>query len=236
MITTVVRTLVIYIFLTVCMRIMGKRQIGQLQPVEFVITMLISEIVAMPIEDPDLPMLNSMVSVIVLVSFEIIISVISLKSEKFRKSVQGNAVAVINNGNLDVEKMKELRFSVDDILASLRKKDVFDIGDVQYAIAETDGSLSVMLKPAKQNPTNAELGVKSQPAEIPIVIVSDGKSKTDSIAGMEVSEPEIKKILEKIRLNAEDILILTVTKSGKTDIVKKDKQTSDKRKKKGGKK
>lgn len=221
MLTTIVRTFILYIFLTVCIRIMGKRQIGQLQPVEFVITMLISEIAAMPIEDPDLPLLNSLVSVFVLVSFEIIISVISLKSDKFRKSVQGSAVVVINNGNLDIEKLKELRFSVDDVTEALRKKDVFDISDVQYAIAETDGSLSVMLKPKKQTPTNSDLGVKASPAEMPVVIVSDGKKKTNSLVGMELDEKEIDKIIKKTGLKTEEIMVLTVTKSGKTDIIKK---------------
>ncbi len=222
MLTTIVRTVILYIFLTLCMRLMGKRQIGQLQPAEFVITILISEIVSMPIEDPSLPLLNSFISVCILVSFEIIISVIALKNERFRKSVQGSAVIIIKKGKLDVQKLRALRFSVDDVLEALRKKDVFDIGDVEYAIAETDGSLSVMLKPAKQNPTNKDMGVKAAKAELPCVAVSDGKVITEPLLGVHINKTDVGKLLSSKGLTADKVMLMTVTESGKVNIIKKE--------------
>ena len=130
MLITVLRTALLYILLTLFMRLMGKRQIGQLQPAEFVVTMLMSEIIAMPIEDPSLPLLNSLVSVALLAALEILLSVLCMKSERFRKGVQGNAVVVIRKGQLDVDKLRQLRFTLDDVSEALRKKDVFHIEDV----------------------------------------------------------------------------------------------------------
>ena len=222
MLTTIVRTVVLYIALTACVRFMGKRQIGQLQPAEFVITILISEIISMPIEDPSLPLLNSLISVCLLVCFEIVISVLSMKSERFRKSVQGSAVVVIRKGRLEVEKLRELRFTVDDVLEALRKKDVFDIADVEYAIAETDGSLSVLLKTEKQTVTNEDIGLSGEEAQLPVVVVCDGRKINDPLGGVHFSDGDIQQILRRQDLNEKQIMLMTVTPRGDVSVIRKD--------------
>ena len=145
------RTVILYIVIIVSMRILGKRQIGELQPAELVITILLSEILAIPMQDTSLPLMNTIIPVLLLVGFEIIISILNLKSVKFRSAMQGNPLIVIREGKIDQKQLKELRFTTDDLLEELRKKDIFDISEVWYAIVETDGTLSVMLKADEEN-------------------------------------------------------------------------------------
>lgn len=224
MLITVLRTALLYILLTLFMRLMGKRQIGQLQPAEFVVTMLMSEIIAMPIEDPSLPLLNSLVSVALLAALEILLSVLCMKSERFRKGVQGNAVVVIRKGQLDVDKLRQLRFTLDDVSEALRKKDVFHIEDVEYAIAETDGSLSVLLKAEKQTPTTGDLRLAVKKAELPVTVVADGKKIGSALSGISVSDREIDRLLKQSGVKAEDVLLMTATESGNTQVIRKEKK------------
>ncbi len=120
-----IRAVILYITVITCVRIMGKRQIGELQPSELVITILISEIAAIPMQDTDLPLINTIVPLLILVSLEIITSAISIKSQKFRNLMQGNSMIIIKNGVLDQKQIKRLRLSVEDILEALRKKRYF---------------------------------------------------------------------------------------------------------------
>ena len=175
MLIVVIRALAIFVVLNVLLRIMGKRQIGQLQPIELVITILISEIAAQPLTEYEANFVTPVITLSMLVSLEIIASTIGMKSVKFRNMIQGNSLIIIRNGVLDQAQIKRLRFTLDDILEALRKKDVFNIEDVQYAIAETDGTLSVMLKPEKRNFTKEDGQINEPDNGLPSVVVSDGK-------------------------------------------------------------
>ncbi len=130
---------------------MGKRQLGELQPGELVITILISEIAATPISEPERPLLQSIIPLMLLVSFEIINSLISMKSPEFRYKTDGRPITVINDGKLNQKMLSELRFTIDDISSALRQKDVFDINEVKLAIVETNGTLSVLLKNSEKS-------------------------------------------------------------------------------------
>ena len=138
------RAVILYILVTLCLRLMGKRQLGELQPAEFVITILISNIASLPIEDTNIPMVLGLIPVFVLVAFEVIVSTLSLSSKRFRSIMSGKPVIVIYNGQIDQEKLKQLRFSIDDLMESLRQQGVFRVQDVWYAIVETTGKVSVM--------------------------------------------------------------------------------------------
>ena len=129
MLTTIIRVVILYLFVSAAIRIMGKRNIGELQPTELVITLLLSEFASIPIEDNSVPLINSLIPVMILISLEIINSVISMKSTKFRNISDGNALLIIKDGKLDQKQLKKLRFSVDDVLSALRQKDVFDINE-----------------------------------------------------------------------------------------------------------
>lgn len=147
MFVTLIRTGIIYILIIAAVRLMGKRQIGELQPSELVITILISEIAAIPLQDNGMPLVNTLVSIFLLIALEIISSVLNMKSGKFRDFMQGHSIILIRDGKLDQKKLTQLRFTMDDLLEALRQKDIFSIDEVQYAVVETNGTLSVLLKP-----------------------------------------------------------------------------------------
>ena len=220
-VSILLRTFIVYIMVVFAVRVMGKRQIGQLQPTELVITIILSEIASIPIEDTSNPMINSVVSVIFLVLLEVIFSFLSLKSGKFRRFTEGNAVYIIKEGKLDIEILKKIRFSIDDIMEALREKDVFDISDVEYAVVETNGSLSVMLK-ADKTPISLST-LKEEPVEkgIPAVVVSDGKYIYSNFGLCATNKAEIDIILEKENLTAPQVMVMTLDKKRNKIIIPK---------------
>lgn len=224
MLTTMIRTLILYALLVIIMRVMGKRQIGELQPGELVITILISEIAAIPMQDNDIPMLNSVISVLLLAAFEIIISVVSMKNVKFRSLLQGNPIIIIRDGILDQKEMKRLRYTVDDLLEALRQKDVFDINEVQYAIVETDGTLSVLLKPDKRELTIGDTNLKYDSLSFHHIIISDGKILESEIQNCNMTKDKITAILTEKGLTEKDVLLLSADRNGNINLIKKEKK------------
>ena len=150
MIITIIRLVVLYCMITLAIRLMGKRQVGELKPTELVVTILLSELVAIPIQDNSLPMTTAIIAAAVLVSLEIISSVIAARSKRFRTITQGNSVVVIEKGRLDLNQLHNLRIAYEDLIEALRQKDVFDIHEVQTCYIETNGQISVELKPRFQ--------------------------------------------------------------------------------------
>lgn len=223
MMTTILRTAILYVLLIFIMRIMGKRQIGQLQPGELVITILISEIAAVPMQDNDIPMLNSVISVLLLAAFEIITSAISMKSIKVRSLLQGNSLVVIRNGVLDQKQIKRLRYTIDDILEALRQKDVFDIADVQYAIAETDGSLSVLLKPEKRPLSIGDADIEPKKSGLQCVMISDGKIIRSEFKDCGMTDKKLKNLLKEKKINPRNVMLLTIDETGKMNMIERDK-------------
>lgn len=223
MLVTLVRGLILYIFIIICMRFMGKRQLGELQPTELVITILLSEIASIPMENNDVPMINSIFAALVLVCLEIINSVIIMKSTKIRYLLQGRPAVVINDGVLDQKKLKALRFTADDILDQLRQKDIFEISQVQYAVVETNGSLSVMKKQQYDSPVNENFGIKSSPQGIPVLVINDGKYIESAIKDSGFEMKAIEKILRKEKVEVRDIIILLLDKYNNYTLIKKEK-------------
>ena len=165
-----IRAILLYLLIIFCLRLMGKRQLGELQPSELVITILISNIASLPIEDNSIPMIMGVVPIVVLVGFELIISGISLHSRRFRTLVSGKPVVLIQNGQIDQSAMKQLRFSIDDLMETLRGKSVFDLRDVQYAIVETTGQVNILQKYKAQTVTARMLDLKGSDADPPTVV------------------------------------------------------------------
>lgn len=223
MIATIIRTFIIYCFVSLCVRIMGKRQLGQLQPGELVITILISEIAATPITDTNQPILNTAVSLMLLVSFEIFSSLIARKSLKFRYASDGKPITLIKNGKLNQKNLKELRFTIDEVLSALRQKDIFDISDVEYAVVETNGTLSVLLKQNKQPLTQETYESPKKTTDAPCVVIIDGNVIESSLEDSPVSLDEIKRKINNDRIDQKNILLMTVTKSKKFLTINKEK-------------
>lgn len=196
------------------MRLMGKRQIGQLQPAELVVTILLSEVAATPMQDNDIPLLHSLVSLMLLTGFELLLSFLSLKNSKIRTVLQGNSVVLIRNGVIDYEQIKKLRYTLDDILEALRQKDVFDIEEVEFAVAETNGSLSVFLKPQYRAPTTADLQCIPTDNGVPTTLIADGEVLPTGLQESGISERKLQKVLRHKNKTVNDVLLLTVDGAG----------------------
>ena len=223
MLISFIRTVILLVFIVGAVRIMGKRQIGQLQPAELVVTILLSDMAATPMQDSDIPMLNTIVAVLVLTGLEIIMSVISMKSIKLRSLLQGNSIVLVRHGIPDQKQMKRLRYTIDDLYEALRAKDVFDIADVEYAVAETDGTLSVLLKSSKQPVTKEDSGIKASDDSVPFVAVSDGKIVVRHLGECGMDSDKIERIVKVSGIPMERIFLLTVSKNGKTNIIEKER-------------
>ena len=221
MLVTLLRTIILYILVLITIRVLGKRQVGELQPADLVLTILLSEILVIPMQDPEIPLVHTFIPVLLLIGFEIVISVISLKSLRFRTLLQGNSLIVIRNGVVDQKQLQRLRFTVDDLLEALRKKDVFDITTVQYAIVETDGTLSVLLKPENKVPTAGELQVQLPDNGMPTVIISDGKVVETDFKECNMTPEKMKKLIRKKHIDVENVLLMTMDKKGNTHMIKK---------------
>ena len=143
MLITIIRTILLYLFIILSIRIMGKRQLSDMQTSELVITLVISDIAAIPMQNVEQPLLSGIVPIFILVALEIIISVIMLKNAKFRKIICGSPIVVISNGVILKDALKKLRVTYEDLYSLLRQQEIFDIKDVQFAIIETNGTLSI---------------------------------------------------------------------------------------------
>ena len=224
MLITLFRAVILYALIIFLIRLMGKRQIGELQPSELVITILISEVASLPIQDNSIPILKSVISLFVLVSFEIIFAATSLKSHKLRTIMQGHPVIVIRNGEIDVEALKKLRLSVNDLISSLRQKDVFELSQVSYAIFETNGKISVLLKPQNRNATAEDLNLQPDDLGMPFAVICDGKINNNAAQEVKMSKEEIDRIITKRNTKIKDILVMTVYRNKKSNIIKKVKK------------
>lgn len=216
------RTCILLIVIVIAIRIMGKRQIGQLQPAELVVTILLSEIAATPMQDNDIPMTNTIIAILVLVALEILMSAISMKSVRMRSLLQGNSLVLIREGKIDQKQMKRLRYTLDDLIEALRQKDVFDINDVQYAIAETDGSISVLLKPEKRPVSVEDMGVEKSNKNLFCVTVMDGTVIRSDYADCNMDDKKLKKIIDRAGVDIEDIYLMMVDKNGNVNLIEKE--------------
>ena len=224
MFVTLIRTVILYIFAIVSVRVMGKRQIGELQPSDLVVTLLISQIISIPIQDTDIPLVNTIIPICLLVGFEILTSVFNMKSIKFRSFMQGNPVVIINDGVLNQKLLKELRFTVDDLLESLRQKDIFDISQVQYAIVETNGQISVLLKPEHDAVTREDLNLNPEPQGYKCPVIIDGKFVSKDFHICDTDMEKLDKIIKNEKMQVKEILLMTVDSAGNHTIIRKENQ------------
>ncbi len=219
----IIRTLILYIIVTIGIRLMGKRQIGDMQPNELVVTLLISEIAAIPLQDTTQPVVNGIVAVFMLVIIEIIMSVLTMKFLPLRQLLSGKAIIIISDGKIDQQAMKQVRLTVMDLIELLRSQDVFDISTVAYAVLEVNGNLSVLLKNAEQPVTAKQIDIKTDTDALPMPVITDGRIITDSLHAVKSDETELKKILKQKKTNIKDIFLMTLDRCGNYTITKKEK-------------
>lgn len=217
-----VRTLIIYIFVMFAMRFMGKRQLGELAPHELVIAILISSVATIPLQSNDTPLSSSIIPIAMLISFEILQSVLSMKSLKFRYFMQGRPIFIIKDGVLQQKAFKKLRLSLDDIIDALRQQEIFDISEVQNAIIETNGALSVQKKAQFDTITPNTIGLKVKETTMPITIIMDGTNINEYFSEEKFIDSEIELIVTANGERIKDIMYMSIDDEGNSVIIKKD--------------
>lgn len=216
-----IKGLIIYIMLAIAVRFMGKRQIGELQPSEFVTTMVLSEIATMPLQDNDFPILSGVSLIFLFVTLELLSSFLAMKFRPYRTMMQGHSVLIIKDGHLLKDNLSMIRYSTDDLIEALRLKDVFDISDVQYAYIETNGSISVMLKKEAEPATVKDMRLPYVENALPCLVISDGKIVTRDFELCSMTQEKLEKILKKKNLTVSEVFLMTADKQGNTYTVRK---------------
>ncbi len=205
-----IRTLIIYILISVSIRIMGKRQIGELEVGELVSMLLVSEIAALPVADQDIPLLNAVIPLLFIVSLEIIISSIKNKSEKLKRRIDGEPIFIIYKGRLRQKALYENRISINEIICEMRTQGIGDISDVYYAILEQNGKLSFL----------------KQEDEFSHAVIIDTETNKKCIEALGYDETWLDKQIKHHRVKRKDIFLMTVNDSGETRVIKKNNESN----------
>lgn len=221
MISTVLRTLILYIAVTIAIRLMGKRQIGDMQPNELVVTLLISEIAAIPLQDTEQPVFVGIAAIFMLVFLEIIISILALKSFFVRKIFSGKSVIIIKNGVIDQQAMRDVRMTVVDLIELLRGQNVFNINEVAFAVLEVNGNLSVLLKKDAQTLSVKDINLTLPDDNLSLPVISDGKIVRESLDALKIKPSYIQKVLKTENTTAKDVFLMTLDRDGNQTIIKK---------------
>lgn len=223
MLISIIRTVIIYAFVILAIRLMGKRQISDLQPSELVVTLMVSEIATLPLEKTSQPLTSGLVPVLILISCEILVSVFMMKNSKFRNLVCGSPVTVIEDGKILQKEMKRLRMTTEDLCVQLRQQNVFSLDDVQYCIVETNGKISVLEKPDKRTVTLEDMNIKGNDNKIETVVINDGELLAHSLQLCGSNKKKVYTILKKEKESIENIFIMTLDGNGKYKIITKEK-------------
>jgi len=220
------RTVILYCLVIFTLRIMGKRQLGQLQPSEFVVAIMISNLATFAIEEANVPLLVGVIPIMTLMCFEVFNSGLALKSRLFRRMVSGSARIVIRDGCIDQGELTRLRFSIDDLYEQLRQKDVFDITEVALGLVETNGQLSVYKKYLSQAATNGTMNLPDEKGKDfpPVILISDGELIRPSLDLCNLSGKWLEKVLAEKSLRTDDVFLMVSNKSADYQIFTKDRR------------
>ena len=210
MILSFFRTTLLYILLIAVIRLMGKRQIGQMEPSEFVVTMLAANLAAIPMEDSGIPLYSGVVPILTVLGVELVLSGISMGSVRFRRILCGKPVILIENGRILRGNLLKTRVTLDELTGHLREKDVLDLTTVQYAILETNGNLSVFLYPAEAPASAKEAGIVPKPRYLPVTIIEDGVLMNENMEKAGKDEAWVRRVLSDRRASIPGTWLLTV--------------------------
>lgn len=203
-----IRTLIIYVFISISLKIMGKRQLGELEVGELVSTLLISEVAALPIADPDIPLMNAVIPILFIVCLEIVISSIKNKSERLKKYIEGKPIFLIYKGKLKQNALAENRISINELLCEIRMQGIGDISDVYYAVLEQNGKLSIFEKKENSSFTHT--------------VIVDAEINSSVLDSLGYDEIWVKNQLKMHKVKKDDVFLMTVNDEGKTNIIKKE--------------
>lgn len=216
------RTLILYCAVIAAVRLMGKRQIGELDPSELVVTILVSDLAAVPMQDLGIPMVAGLIPIATLIVLEILLSFLALKSRLFRRLINGQPAIIIRGGQLDIKKLRQMRLTTDEVIETLRKQNVSSVSDVKYGVIEPDGSLSVVLKQPQQQVTAEMLGLTPKDTGLPLFVVSDGKLVSRSLQLLHLDPRDIENRLKNQSIALSDVFLMTLDDCGNTFLQRKE--------------
>jgi len=209
-----IRTILLYLVLLACVRLLGKRQIGQMEASEFVVAMLVADLASIPMQDVAIPLYTGLVPILTVLGAEMVLSGLSLRSIRLRKLLCGKPVILIENGRIIQNNLRRTRVNIDELMCQLRLKDVLDVRTVQYAILETNGNLSVFPYPAEVAPSAKDLSVHPKERYLPVTIISDGHLLEDNLTLSGRDRPWLLNTLGDYRATVAGTWLLTVDKQG----------------------
>ena len=224
MLITLIRAVLLYGLLIFTVRLMGKRQVAEMEPAEFVVTMLLANLAAVPMQDNALPLVTGIIPIFAVLSLELILAVLSLKSIPLRKLLCGVPTMLIRNGEIDQKALSASRVSLDELTQKLREKDYFDPAAVKYAILETDGELSVLPWEEEHAATRKDLGLQAKPAALPCILISDGVVLRDNLPIVGYNRARLQKELRDRGLRAGDVFLMAVDGNGKITFIPREKK------------
>ncbi|NMB38393.1 MAG: DUF421 domain-containing protein [Firmicutes bacterium] len=201
MLIVFVRTLILYVVVVLTMRLMGKRQIGQLEPYELVITIMIAELAAIPMEDRAIPLLNGLIPIFTLLFFQVTISYLNMKSLWLRSFMDGNPSIVIRNGKICMHQLSRARYNINELLEQLRLQGYFNIGDIEYAVLETSGNLSVLPKSQKRPVTPSDMQINTKYEGLSYPLILDGKIQDDNLTEVNLNSKWLNSELKKFGID-----------------------------------
>ena len=214
MLLSYLRTVILYLVLIAVIRMMGKRQIGQMEPTEFVVTMLVANLASIPMQDGGIPLYTGLVPMLTILGVELVLSVLSLKSVRLRQLLCGKPVILIENGRILRQNLRRTRITLDELTAHLRQKDILDPTSVQYAILETDGTLSVFPYPDHRPASAAEAGIPTCRQYLPITLIQDGYLYRENLKKSGKNEQWLTRELEKHNADRTSTLLMTIDEGG----------------------
>lgn len=214
MILSYLRTLILYLILIFSVRLMGKRQIGQMEASEFVVTMLVANLAAIPMQDAGIPLYSGLVPILTVLGMELVLSGLILRSVFLRRLFCGKPVILIDNGKILSDNLRNTRVTLDELMGHLREKDVLDIQTVQYAILETNGNLSVFPYPKHLPATAKDAGIQAAKQYLPLPIIEDGYLFRKNLEQAGKDEDWLKGVLSQHGAEVSDTLLLTIDPSG----------------------
>ncbi len=215
------RTVLIYLILVISMRILGKRQLGQLEPPEIVVTLVVADLAVQPMTDPTISLFQGLLPIFTILGAEYLLSFLSMRSVKIRKLLCGKPVILIENGKFLYKNMRKTRMTMDELVSQLREKDVLDPATVQYAILETEGNLSVFLYAQHRPATAQEAGITANEEALPVTIITDGRILDDNLKKAGKDRRWLDKILSQNKTTPKKTLLLTVDDNNKIYFVPK---------------
>jgi uncharacterized membrane protein YcaP (DUF421 family) len=216
MFIVLLRTIILFVAVIFSMRIMGKRQIGQLQPYELVVAIMVSELASLPMQDTRIPLLHGVIPIVTLLIIQIIISMLELKFDKARSIIDGKPSIVICKGKLVISELRNQVFTVNDLMEELRINGYFSIEDIEYAILETNGQLSVIPKGTSEPTTRADMNIPTKGKNLPLTIISEGNIIRENLRLLNKNEKWLKEQLKTASIKTEkDVFIAIMDTEGK---------------------